>query len=120
MLTAAKASIVAEFPTVFEDASFRSTTRPPMHITLQSDTVPCSTYWAHTIPFLWRTTVKAQLAFMVTKGVIITEWRTRRIRIQSVNVSRNPEHTNWEGMLAVGFACERFEEHIYGRDETNI
>ena len=62
---------MAEFPTVFEDAPFRSMTGPPMHIDLRDDAVPCRHYRAHsTIPFQWRAAVEAQLASMVTKGVI--------------------------------------------------
>ena len=69
-VTILKASIMAEFPTVFEDAPFRSMTGPPMHIDLRDDAVPCRHYRACTIPFQWRTAVEAQLASMVTKGVI--------------------------------------------------
>ena len=61
---------MAEFPTVFDDAPFRSMTGPPMHIDLRDDAVPCRHYRARTIPFQWRAAVKAQLASMVTKGVI--------------------------------------------------
>ena len=61
---------MAEFPTVFEDAPFRFMTGLPMHIDLWDDAVPCRHYRAHTIPFQWRAAFKAQLAFLVTKGVI--------------------------------------------------
>ena len=61
---------MAEFPTVFEDAPFRSMTEPPMHIDLRDDAVPYCRYRVRTIPFQWRAAVEAQLASMVTKGVI--------------------------------------------------
>ena len=71
-VTILKASIMEEFPTVFEDALFCSMTGPPVHIDLRDDAVPCRHYRARTIPVpvAWRTAVEAQLASMVTKGVI--------------------------------------------------
>ena len=44
-------SIIAEFPTVFEYAPFRSITGPPMHIDLRDDAVPCRHYRARTTIF---------------------------------------------------------------------
>ena len=69
-LAAVKEAIVAEFPSVFQDAPFRPMAGPPMHINLRSDAVPCQHYRARTVPFQWRDAVEAQLSSMVSKGVI--------------------------------------------------
>ena len=45
-------------------------TGPPMHIDLWDDAVPGRHYRARTVPFQWRSAAEAQLASLVTKGVI--------------------------------------------------
>ena len=69
-VSALKNSIMAEFPSVFQDAPLRSMAGPPMHITLRSDAVPCRHYRARAIPFQWRDAVEGQLSSMESKGVI--------------------------------------------------
>ena len=69
-LAAVKEAIVAEFPSVFQGASFLPLAEPPMHINLRSDAVPGQHYRARTVPFQWRDAVEAQLSSMVSKGVI--------------------------------------------------
>ena len=69
-VSALKNSVMAKFPSMFQDASLRSTAGPPMHITLRSDAVPCRHYPAHAIPFQRRDAVEGQLSSMESKGVI--------------------------------------------------
>ena len=69
-VSALKNSIMADFPSVFQDAPLRSMAGPPMHITLRSDAVPCRHYRACAIPFQWRDAVEGQLSSMESKGVI--------------------------------------------------
>ena len=69
-VSALKNAIMAEFPSVFQDAPLRSMAGPPMHITLRSDAVPCRHYRARAIPFQWRDAVEGQLSSMEAKGVI--------------------------------------------------
>ena len=71
-LAAVKEAIVPEFPSVFQDTSFRPMAGRPMHINLRSDAVPsgCQHYRARAVPFQWRDAVEAQLSSMVSKGVI--------------------------------------------------
>ena len=69
-LAAVKEAIVAEFPSVFQDAPFRPMAGPPLRINLRRDAVPCQHYRARTVPLQWRDAVEAQLSSIVSKGVI--------------------------------------------------
>ena len=69
-LAAVKEAIVAEFPSVFQDAPFSPMAGPPMHINLRSDAGPCQHYRTRIVPFQWRDVVEAQLSSMMSIGVI--------------------------------------------------